>query len=458
VAVATGGGIGDAGLSLLPPLPLLGSSGGGGDPATGTIPVEKTAASAGLVYRGAAQVDSSGGSTAVTPVLTFLDGSGDVLTWAEGQPTNASPGVTTALTPVLGVAPASTAGVELTLLSSTPAVSLSAQPAITDAASPSAPVAGPLHTAGNQVVDATGAPVTFRGVNYTGLTDTSTPGGFGEAQFAKMHQWGFNLVRINLAEQLYDAGSCQYDPSYAPAVDQAVQWVTGLGMVALLDLHMSAPVTCGSAGEQEMADTTGSIPFWHALATRYQGNPLVAFDLFNEPHDISDAVWLDGGIAYDFVPYGAAGMQQLYDTVRGTGAQNLVVVSGNNWGGSVPATLVQGSNVLYSVHDYTCPQNPPPQCTTADPTDPSVILDRWLAVGAQFPVMVGEFGWPSAGDGTYNANVIAFAQAQHWSWSAFSWSGPGAAFSLLATDPGTGPAEPDPSGMPVLAAAAAGDQ
>lgn len=459
VAAAGGSALGDAGLSLLPPLPLLGAPPGGGDPAAGTIPVEKTAASPGLVYRGAAQVQPSGASTDVTPVLTFLDGADNVLTWAEGQPTDAPTGASTALLPVVGLSPPGTAGVELTLLSSNPAATLSSQPTVGSATSPSPGPTGPLRTVGNEVVDATGAPVTFRGVNYTGLTDTATPKGFGQAEFARMRQWGFNLVRINLAEELYDAGSCQYQSAYPPAVAQAVQWVTSLGMVALLDLHRSAPIACSTPGQQQMADSAGSIPFWHSLATVYQGNPLVAFDLFNEPHGVSDAVWLDGGIAYDnFVPYAAAGMQQLYGTVRATGAQNLVMVTGNNWGGSVPANLVQGTNVVYSVHDYTCPQYPPPQCTTADPTDPSVIADRWLAVGSQFPVIVGEFGWPSAGDGTYNANVIAFAQARHWSWSAFSWSGPGSTFSLLATDPGTGPAEPDPSGMPVLSAATAGTQ
>ena len=69
-----------------------------------------------------------------------------------------------------------------------------------------------------------------------------------------------------------------------------------------------------------MADSPGAITFWQEVATRYKDNPLVAFDLFNEPH-VPQSVWLDGGTLRPPTgrPSHAAGMQQLYDAVRGTG-------------------------------------------------------------------------------------------------------------------------------------------
>jgi hypothetical protein len=183
----------------------------------------------------------------------------------------------------------------------------------------------------------------------------------------------------------------------------------------------------------------------------------VVFDLYNEPHNVADQVWLNGGTAWNgLVPYGVAGMQQLYSSVRATGANNLVIVSGNNWANSLPSTLVSGSNIAYGVHVYTCPQAPPPSssCSGSNPYDPSPMLQPWVAPSATVPVIVSEFGWPTNSNSTYNAAVIAFAQAHGWGWNAFAWS-LNAPWGLLATDPAGGPYEPAVSGMPVLAALAA---
>jgi len=146
-------------------------------------------------------------------------------------------------------------------------------------------------------------------------------------------------------------------------------------------------------------------------------------------------------------------MQQLYDAVRSTGATNLVVVSGNNWANDVPSTLVRGTNIVYAVHAYTCPQGTPPSCTTPSPYDPSGLLGPWVSFGAGHPVLVTEFGWPSPFDGTYDRAVVSFARAQGWGWSAFVWDGTTSSpWSLVASMPASGPFEPSPSGMPLLAA------
>src|SRR5206468_5653323 len=106
--------------------------------------------------------------------------------------------------------------------------------------------------------------------------------------------------------------------------------ITSRGMLALLDLHTSVTNDCTAAERQAMADATYAPAFWSQVAARYKTNPMVAFDLYNEPHDISDAVWRNGGTAtYKSVSFKAAGMQQLYDTVRAAGANNLVSISGN---------------------------------------------------------------------------------------------------------------------------------
>jgi hypothetical protein len=145
-------------------------------------------------------------------------------------------------------------------------------------------------------------------------------------------------------------------------------------------------------------------------------------------------------------------MQQLYDAVRATGATNLVIVSGNRYAATPPSLHVNGSDIVYGVHAYTCPNNLPPKCTTPHPYDASSILGRWTTFAADVPMLVSEFGWRSPADARYDHSVIAYAEAHGWGWAQFGWEngvwGPFSPFSSA----GTGvPFEPSPAGSTALA-------
>jgi len=221
-------------------------------------------------------------------------------------------------------------------------------------------------------------------------------------------------------------------------------------MLALLDLHFSVTGQCAAGAQQAMADASYSPKFWSTLAGRYKNNPLVAFDLYNEPHDISDSVWLNGGTTrYAGTSFKAAGMQQLYDAVRAKGAGNLVFVSGNNWAVQPASNLVNGTNIVNAVHAYTCGNGPPPGCQTPDYYNPNYILNHWTTLGASQPIMVTEFGWPNKNSGIYDGNVIASAEYRGWGWGAFAWDGSTLGmFDLLSSQGAT--YEPSPAGMTVL--------
>jgi hypothetical protein len=313
-------------------------------------------------------------------------------------------------------------------------------------------VVGPLHTSGNRIYDATNKPILLSGINRYGLqaddTTNLTPDDIGHAK-----QWGANFVRLALGEQLWLADSCKYDPTYASKVDSAVSWITGRGMVALLDLHYNTVSPCGPVGMHTMADAPNSINFWEQVAARYKSNPLVAFDLYNEPNHISDSVWLNGGQQTEGgVVYDAAGMQQMYDAIRGQGANNLVFASGSDFARAFPP-LLSGSNIVYAVHAYTCPNVPPPNCGSSDPYDPPAYLSEWLTPSQSVPVVLTEFGWPGTDDGRYNANMIAYAQSHGWGWSVFMWDGRTNSQWDLVENVGPGAAyDPTPSGMPVFSA------
>src|SRR6202007_1436295 len=113
----------------------------------------------------------------------------------------------------------------------------------------------------------------------------------------------------------------------------------------------------------------------------------------------------------------AAGMQQMYNAVRSTGAQNLVFVSGNSWADLPPSSayLLTGYNIVYATHLYTCPKDPPPtgKCATDpyNPAPPGQRLDLWTPLSLTVPVVITEFGWPDENSGTFNQNVIAWAES-----------------------------------------------
>jgi hypothetical protein len=323
-------------------------------------------------------------------------------------------------------------------------------------------LAGPLQTRLNFVVDSLGHPVTLRGVVNDWLDWQSSVyrgTSLDDASIAHMKSWGANTVRVLLSQEFWNSDDCQYVPFYASTVDQVVTSITSRGMVALINLHNNARHPCLPSAQQRMADYPGSLEFWKSVAQRYRTNPLVAFDLYNEPHDISWGQWLNGGtlVDSDGVVWQAAGMQQLYDAVRSQGALNLVFVSGNAWANVPPPedSLVRGFNVLYAAHYYTCPSAPVSSCTAPDPYNPAPPgqrLDLWTPFLAHHPVMVTEFGWPDPSNGTYNQNVISWSEGHNVGWTAYAWypgvAGGKAAFGLL-TDMTT--FNPAPSGMPVKA-------
>jgi endoglucanase len=431
-----------------------------GHPGTGGL----SAAVPGCTYRGGASLVSPSWSGAATPSLSFYDRTGSLLGTVTGQPSAIGPTVWTSLFPVEGLAPESAEFVALVVTVSTSTAGETAfldDPVLAAAPNPSGPsIVGPLTVKGNQILEASGGSVVLRGFQVDGLESSGNVSGLSQQLIIEAKAWGSNAIRISLGEQLWLSQSCAYDPGYASRVSQVVQWVTSLGMVALLDLHFNSPEDlnsgfglCPAAAQQVMADFPGSIEFWSQVASTFATNPLVAFDLYNEPHDISDQVWLLGGSVpnFYFVPYQAAGMQQLYDAVRATGARNLVLVSGNDWANTPPTALVSGSNIVYGVHAYTCPRNPPPNCDSSDPLNPVTILGKWVGLSASVPVVVSEFGWPAASDGTYNRKVAQFAQAQGWGWVGFAWS-TGPPWGLVGSVAPGGTAEPTPSGMPLLAA------
>ncbi|MFL6127523.1 MAG: DUF4082 domain-containing protein [Mycobacteriales bacterium] len=380
-----------------------------------------------------------------------------------------------------------------------------------------------LHVVGNRIVNADGRTARLVGVNHSGTEYACVGGGkqgasgyaifeppdFGSnaAYLTAIRGWGANTIRIGLNQACWLGTSgvtaAHSGPAYRQALSRFVAQATGAGLAVVLELHWSAPGTGPDFvphGQAPMPDREHSVALWRQVAETFRGNPAVVFDLFNEPYpnanrddepawqcwrdgsDRADAgnsrrcagtEWWDrdgnrlhGGRGY---PYPVAGMQELLDAVRGTGAKNLVLLAGPRYGNSLarwpdyrPSDPT--GNLAASWHVY--PDNP---CASQDCWDASV-----SPVATQVPVVATEFGQADCRS-TFVDPLMSWLDRRGGSYLAWTWNTWGCAGHALVTDAARGtptpygravrdhfravtggaPALPSPTGPPRRAAAVA---
>ena len=284
------------------------------------------------------------------------------------------------------------------------------------------------YTNGGTVCTADGAAHVFRGVDRPSLEWSSDGDHISDGDFNLMGQWGANVVRIALNQDFWLQGAALNDPTYPATVANAVKSAEANGLDVILDLHWSdtgdlnVPLNqdgvCPSlpcSAQQPMADAN-SVEFWKEVASAFKGDGRVLFELYNEPHGVSPDVWLNGGQASGFM---VAGMQQLYDAVRGQGAENVVIAGGLNWAFDLSAVgpnaaFIKGHNIMYATHPYNKPDD---------------AQNNWessfghLETTDFAPVIATEFGDGPAPNckGDWDQSLIAFMEAHKGSWTAWAW-------------------------------------
>jgi endoglucanase len=288
---------------------------------------------------------------------------------------------------------------------------------------------------GNTVCTPGGAVHQFHGVDRPSLEWSPMGEQLSPSDFQLMAGWKANVVRIALNQDFWLADSPIADPNYPATVDAAVQWAEQAGMDVILDLHWSdAGVlgSCKSNCQQVMADTN-SITFWSQVATTYKNDGRVLFELYNEPHDVSWTIWKSGGQTVG--GWTAAGMQQLYDAVRATGADNLVVIGGLNYAfdlSGVATNRISGYNILYATHPYG---------GSAD-KGPNAWDSGFGSLSRTDPVIMTEFGDGQDCSGasytpainSYISSLLSYADQHLVSWTAWAWFNGGCQFPSLIMD------------------------
>ena len=329
---------------------------------------------------------------------------------------------------------------------------------------------------GKHFIDAAGEVLQLRGVNYSGFEFVAIqgwhpedPSGAQAGQAAgpnwkAIKRWKANTVRIPLNEASWLGRRCidtagvarAADPAgnYRSAVIRQVAQATAAGLYVIVDLHWSAPGDTCPMLQMQMANRDHSLAFWTSVANSFKTNPAVLFELFNEPFfnfDFEGDAWAylmqgkDGafsgypatsgeGLWKDIKkPWAVASYQAMLDTVRATGARNVVLIGGlqyaqdlSGWLKHRPTDPLKQMAAVW--HPYPTFETQWGTPRYAQPNEaPAIYCDVKRILAAGFPVIATETGdrnVPGTEGAPLVANITAFAD-QHgvsllgWGWNVW---------------------------------------
>jgi endoglucanase len=287
---------------------------------------------------------------------------------------------------------------------------------------------------GNKILSSSGQQVILHGVDRdslewgcTGSTVTGAANDIPASDFVTMKtKWNANAVRVALDQDFWLSDATRYCSSYENNVNTVIQNAEANGLIVILDLHWSdgGNLKDSSPGQQCMADEN-SLAFWQQVATKYKNDPNVWFEMYNEPESIPWSVWLNGGSVCGFT---AVGMQQMYNTIRATGANNIVLAGGIDYASHLDGiTPLTGNNIVYAIHPYA--NNGDPDAWSDSDWD-----NRFGDLSSTQPVIATEFGDFQCGNTTYDQAILDYFKAHDIGFTAWAWYVGGCSYPSLITD------------------------
>jgi endoglucanase len=308
-----------------------------------------------------------------------------------------------------------------------------------------------VHVSGNHLVDGGGKTIQLRGANISGTEyacDQGNTAPYGWSIYAgqpldqlatyqAMQAWGANVVRVPLNEDcwlsLNNVDPVYSGANYRNAIQTEVNLIHQAGLVAILDLHWTAPGSASAQAQNPEPDQDHSPAFWQSVAAAYKNDRAVIFELFNEPYDYWGtnpdpwAGWLNGDTQTQYVtgltPFSitvnwkTAGMQELINTVRSTGATQPIMANGLNWANDMSGWLSHAP--IDPQHQLIAGWHTYPGELCAD----TACWDKIVApLEKRFPVVVTETGDSSAGPVTFLPGFFNWADAHGLSYLAWTWN------------------------------------
>ncbi len=281
----------------------------------------------------------------------------------------------------------------------------------------------------DHLVNQDGQIVRLLGVNRSGtefkcVTSTDVFDGPSNATSVRaMVSWHINVVRIPLNEDCWLGinGVVTGGRIYREQIVRYVHTLESFGLYVILDLHWSAPGHHQADAQWPMADMNHSPIFWVSVGQTFKNDHAVIFDLFNEPYIKSWSCWRDGCQASyrlkgSRVPYRVAGMQQLVDAVRSTGATTPLMVSGLAYATNLSQWRIYEPvdpehQLIVSFHTYNFEGCNVDSCW-------NIRVAPLLAVA---PVVTGEFGERGCTD-SYDVAYMAWADQHAVSYLGWTWN------------------------------------
>jgi len=296
-----------------------------------------------------------------------------------------------------------------------------------------------VRVVGNRLVDLYGHTLRLLGVDRSGTEYMCTSGGgifdgpSDPASVAAIASWHVNAVRIPLNEDCWLDHRAALDPynpaftgaNYRDAIVNYVKLLHQNGMYAILDLHWNGcgRSTCLANWMKELPDRPNADLFWASVATTFKNDHAVLFDLFNEPFgSVNWSCWRDGGcVLYGggAEQYVAAGMQEMLDAVRATGATQPVLIGGLGYANDVSGWLSYRprdplGQVVLSVHAYNFAT---PCSTTACFSSGPYSL---IPIARKVPVIFAEIGENDCSS-RFVDQVMPWADINGFSYLAWAW-------------------------------------
>lgn len=266
----------------------------------------------------------------------------------------------------------------------------------------------PLAASGNQLVDERGEVVRLRGIMAPDPAVLDERGSFNREYYARIAATGVNVIRVPVHPPYW----VEHEDYLWRYLDPIVGWAGELGMYMIIDWHYIGNLATGAGSEMPdlaVPPMELSLNFWNTVAAHYQDTPHVIFEVFNEPQSITSDVWRDSA-------------QQLVETIRALGAEQLVIVGGIDYSRDlswVMAGPINDQNVAYTSHIY--------------PSHPAASWDMWFGeVSTQYPVLMTEWGFMdenydpdvpylSGSEAAYGAPLMSYLDSHGIGWVACWW-------------------------------------
>jgi len=222
--------------------------------------------------------------------------------------------------------------------------------------------------------------------------------------------------------------------NYLNAIANYANQLHAAGIYTEISLMWAAPGTQQALGHPPILDADHSPAAWTAIANAFKNDPKTILGLQSEPHDITWGCWLNGTNCN--VGYTAFGMQAALNTIRATGATNIVTASGIDYANNLTQWLANKPNdpqgqLMAEQHVYggnTC-------------FSPTCLDSQTLPVANQVPVIFGEYGehYNGSCNSTNTAAMINWADSHNVNYEAWTWDvwGGCSTLSLISNFNGT---------------------